>query len=277
MTSVTPDRQGERTDNRQDGRQETDFGFRRVEIEDHPSLVRAVFDSVAERYDLMNDLMSAGLHRLWKRALIDRLKPRPGMRLVDIAGGTGDIAGRFLARAQARARNPDKAASRPSAEAVICDLNLRMLEVGAARLMDRGVVGGITRLCCNAESLPLADRSADAATIAFGLRNVTRRKDALAEARRVLRPGGHFLCLEFSPAVVPALAPLYDAYSYRILPIIGDMVTGDRAAYRYLVESIRRFPDPDTLDREFREAGFDNVDFTTYSGGIVALHSGWRI
>jgi demethylmenaquinone methyltransferase/2-methoxy-6-polyprenyl-1,4-benzoquinol methylase len=299
MTSGTPGGQGRqgghkpgRKGARADSRQETDFGFRRVEIEDHPSLVRQVFDSVAERYDLMNDLMSGGLHRLWKRALIDRVQPRPGMRLIDIAGGTGDIAGRFLARAQDRARTrdpardpkgPDKTAAGAAgaagaaAEVVICDLNLRMLEVGAAKLLDRGVVDGISRLCCNAESLPLADGCADAATIAFGLRNVTRRKDALAEARRVLKPGGHFLCLEFSPAVLPALAPLYDAYSYRILPLIGGMVTGDRAAYQYLVESIRRFPGPEILAREMGEAGFDNVDFTAYSGGIVALHSGWRI
>ena len=261
MTSGTPGRRGE-------GRK-TDFGFRRVDIEDHPSLVRQVFDSVAGRYDLMNDLMSGGLHRLWKRALIDRLRPRPGMYLVDIAGGTGDVAARFLARARMRGSG--------AAQAVICDTNLRMLEVGRARLLDRGVVRGISLLCCDAESLPLASACADAATIAFGLRNVTLRARALAEARRVLKPGGHFLCLEFSPAVLPALAPLYDAYSSRILPVIGGIVTGDKAAYRYLVESIRRFPDPETLAGELRDAGFDNVSHVTYSGGIVALHSGWRI
>ncbi len=247
---------------------ETDFGDRRVEASEHPRLVRQVFDSVAGRYDLMNDLMSGGLHRLWKRMLIDRLNPRPGMRLVDIAGGTGDIAERFLRRAGGAVTG---------STAVICDINEAMLRVGSERLIDAGIVHGVSCVCCNAEALALQSRRADGCTMAFGLRNVTRRGPALAEAHRVLKPGGHFLCLEFSPQVAPLLAPLYDAYSHRVLPALGEAVTGDRDAYTYLVESIRRFPAPEALAAEMADAGFGNVTWDAFSGGIVAIHSGWRI
>jgi demethylmenaquinone methyltransferase / 2-methoxy-6-polyprenyl-1,4-benzoquinol methylase len=242
----------------------TDFGFRRVDAAAHRSLVRGVFDSVADKYDLMNDLMSGGLHRLWKSAMIERLNPRAGTRLVDVAGGTGDIACRFLARAG-------------DGEALVIDANARMLEVGRDRAIDRGILGGLSFVCGDAEALPLGERCVDAYTIAFGLRNVTRRADALAEAYRVLRPGGRFLCLEFSHVVLPALAPLYDAYSLVVVPALGQAVTGDRAAYRYLVESIRRFPDQETLAAEMGDAGFANVRVRNMSGGIVALHSGWRL
>ena len=241
---------------------EADFGFRRVPSAERAGLVGAVFESVASRYDLMNDLMSGGLHRLWKAALIDWLKPRPGMRLIDIAGGTGDVAERILARA---------------GEVVVCDINPTMRETGRDRALDKGFVGGIRWVCGDAEALPFATNSTDGSTIAFGLRNVTHRDAALAEARRVLAPGGHFLCLEFSRVVLPLLAPIYDIYSLKLVPALGGMVTGDPEAYRYLVESIRRFPDQETLAEEMRRAGFDNVTYRNLSGGIVAIHSGWRV
>jgi len=247
------------------GSRRVDFGARQVDADEHPSLVRGVFDSVASRYDLMNDLMSGGLHRLWKQALIDRLNPRPGTALVDIAGGTGDVAERFLRRAG------------ETASTIICDLNANMLLQGRDRLLDGGRIDGISLICCNAETLPLGDRVADACTISFGLRNVTRRTPALREAWRVLKPGGHFLCLEFSPSVLPILAPLYDAYSGKVLPALGQMVTGDRAAYQYLVDSIRKFPPPEMLAGEMAEGGFENINWRALSGGIVAIHSGWRI
>ena len=248
--------------------EQTDFGYRRVDTGEHPYLVRQVFDSVAGRYDLMNDLMSGGLHRLWKRLLIDWLNPRPGMCLVDIAGGTGDVTSRFLRRA---------GGADAGSSAVICDINESMLRTGQERLLDDGIIKGVSYVCCNAETLALESRVADGCTIAFGLRNVTRRGPALAEALRVLKPGGQFLCLEFSPAVAPLLAPLYDAYSNRVLPALGEAVTGDRDAYIYLVESIRRFPAPEALAAEMTEAGFGNVSWRAFSGGIVAIHSGWRI
>ncbi len=229
----------------------------------HASLVRGVFDSVAPRYDLMNDLMSAGLHRLWKSRLIDRAQPRPGMTLVDVAGGTGDVARKFLARG--------------GGHTFICDVNERMLTVGRDRWLDRGRLPGCSWLCADAAALPVPDAAADVCTIAFGLRNVTRRREALGEMRRILKTGGHFLCLEFSPAVLPPLKPLYDAYSWRILPFLGEQVAGDRDAYLYLVESIRAFPNPDDLAQELRQAGFGNVSMVSLSGGIAWIHSGWRL
>lgn len=247
---------------------DTQFGFRRVEEDEHPALVREVFDSVAGRYDLMNDLMSGGLHRLWKAALLDWLKPRPGMRLLDLGGGTGDIALGFIDRM-------DGAES--DGWAVVCDPNSHMLEVGTDRAIDRGLVAGLSFVCANAENLPFADRSADACTIAFALRNVTRRDKALGEALRVLRPGGHFLCLEFSHVALPLIARLYDMYSFQVLPALGRLVAGDEDAYRYLAESIRTFPDQETLVAEMRTAGFENVRYRNMTAGIVALHSGWRV
>jgi demethylmenaquinone methyltransferase / 2-methoxy-6-polyprenyl-1,4-benzoquinol methylase len=244
---------------------EADFGFRRVAVEDKARLVRRVFDSVAGRYDLMNDLMSGGIHRLWKSYLIDRLNPRPGQTLLDIAGGTGDIASRFLDRAG------------PDALAIVCDINASMVVTGRDRAIDRGRIGGIEWLVGDAERLPLAGMSVAACTIAFGLRNVTDIDRALAEARRVLKPGGRFFCLEFSQVVLPLLARAYDLYSFSVLPWLGQVVAGDRDAYQYLVESIRRFPAQDELAERMRAAGFEQVGYRNLTGGVAALHSGWRL
>jgi demethylmenaquinone methyltransferase/2-methoxy-6-polyprenyl-1,4-benzoquinol methylase len=242
---------------------ETDFGFERVPLEEKPRLVRRVFDAVAPRYDLMNDLMSAGVHRLWKAEMIRRLHPRPGQLLLDVAGGTGDIAERFVARS--------------GTAAIVCDVNQAMLGAGRDRAIDGGRLSEIAWICGDAEALPVASRSVDAVTIGFGLRNVTRMEVALAEIRRVLKPGGRFLCLEFSHVVIPVLARLYDLYSFNVLPRIGAVVTGDREAYQYLVESIRRFPDQGELARRMESAGFERVTVRNLSGGIAALHSGWRL
>jgi len=250
----------------------THFGDREVPAEEKAGLVRGVFQSVAGRYDLMNDLMSGGVHRLWKATLLDWLNLRPGQRLVDVAGGTGDIAFGVLDRLGPERCGP----------IVVCDLTPDMLRVGRDRALDRGLLaprlpGGLHWVCGDAQALPLADRSMDAYTIAFGLRNVTRIEAALAEARRVLRPGGRFLCLEFSQVVLPLLSQLYDLYSFRVLPALGQLVAGDREAYRYLVESIRRFPPQDELAARMTEAGLGQVRYRNLSGGIAALHSGWRL
>jgi demethylmenaquinone methyltransferase/2-methoxy-6-polyprenyl-1,4-benzoquinol methylase len=242
-----------------------DFGFKRVREDEHAEMVGRVFDSVATRYDLMNDLMSGGLHRLWKAELIDRLRPQPGMCLADLAGGTGDIAFRFLNKLDGEG------------EALVLDRNAAMLAVARDRAIDRGILKGIDFVCADAAALPVPTAGFDAVTIAFGLRNVTLRAEALTEAVRILKPGGHFLCLEFSHLVLPGLQPLYDAYSFRVLPALGKAVAGDAEAYRYLAESIRRFPDQETLAEEMRGAGFGNVTWRNIAAGICALHSGWRI
>ncbi|MDH3593401.1 MAG: class I SAM-dependent methyltransferase [Rhodospirillales bacterium] len=245
----------------------THFGFEEIAEGDKAPRVRGVFESVSNRYDLMNDLMSGGVHRLWKAAMIDWLDPRPGLSLLDVAGGTGDIALRVIERL-----GPERCGL-----AVVCDLTPDMLAIGRDRALDRGVLGGIHWVCGNAEALPLPDRCTDAYTIAFGLRNVTRIEPALAEARRVLRPGGRFLCLEFSRVVLPVLARLYDLYSFKVLPAMGELVTGDRDAYRYLVESIRRFPAQDELAAMMRAAGLEQVRYRNLTGGVAALHSAWRL
>jgi demethylmenaquinone methyltransferase / 2-methoxy-6-polyprenyl-1,4-benzoquinol methylase len=243
------------------------FGSRKVPLADKQALVNDVFHSVAQRYDLMNDLMSFGLHRAWKNALVTALNPPKGrpFALLDIAGGTGDVASRAIAAAGENAR------------ATVCDINADMLAVGRERAAARGLGATITFIEANAEALPFADRNFDAATIAFGIRNVPRIERALAEAFRVLRTGGHFLCLEFSAVDVPGLAGLYDFYSFNVIPALGRAVVGDADAYRYLVESIRRFPDPQAFAAILREAGFARVSHQVMSGGIVALHSGWRL
>jgi len=241
----------------------THFGFRTVREEEKAPLVRAIFDDVATRYDLMNDVMSLGIHRLWKDGLIDWLRPRPDMTLLDVGGGTGDVAFRFRARG--------------GGPVTVCDINREMLSVGRDRAIDRNVVDGISWVCGDAETLPLPDRSVDAYTIAFCLRNVTHIDGALAEARRVLKPGGRFLCLEFSQVVLPILRRLYDRYSFDILPRIGAMVAGNRDAYQYLVESIRKFPPQEALAARMRLAGLEQVRYRNFSGGIAALHSGWRL
>lgn len=256
-----------RSSTRPDAERTTDFGFRRVGMDDKAGLVRGVFDSVAGRYDLMNDLMSGGVHRLWKDALVRRLDPRPGQRVVDVAGGTGDVALR-IARRIGR-QEPGRV--------IVCDINPSMVAMGRDRALDRAIVEAIAWVVGDAERLPLPDRSVDAYTVAFGLRNVTRLDAALAEARRVLVPGGRFLCLEFSHLVIPALGPLYDAYSFRVLPWLGQVVTGDRAAYAYLVESIRRFPDQAAFASRIEAAGFAGVAVSNMSGGVAALHSAWRV
>lgn len=252
----------------------THFGFSTVAETDKAGLVRQVFDSVAGRYDLMNDVMSAGVHRLWKASLIDSLRPRTGERLLDVAGGTGDIA--FRAMAAARRAGDNRQPHRPDLRVTVCDINAEMLRVGAARAESRGY-GDIDFVCGDAEALPFPDRSFDAYTIAFGIRNVTRIDAALEEAFRVLRPGGRFFCLEFSPAVVPALKAAYDRYSFSVIPRLGGWITGDRDSYRYLVESIRRFPAPERFAAMIGAAGFDRVKVRGMSMGVVALHSGVRL
>lgn len=241
----------------------THFGFRTVRETEKASLVRSVFNDVAPRYDLMNDLMSVGVHRLWKAAMLDWLHPRPGMTLIDVGGGTGDIAFRFRARG--------------GGPVTVCDINKEMLAVGRDRAIDRNILSGIDWVCGDAETLPFPDRSADAYTIAFCLRNVTHIDKALAEARRVLRPGGRFLCLEFSQVVIPLFRQIYDQYSFKVLPWLGEKVAGNRDAYQYLVESIRKFPPQDELAARMRQAGLEQVSYRNLSGGIAALHSGWRL
>ena len=243
----------------------TDFGYRQVAAAEKSGLVRGVFDSVAGRYDLMNDLMSGGVHRLWKLDFVDRLNPRPGETILDVAGGTGDIALGILER------------SRGAGNIIVCDITESMMMVGRDRAIDRGVLHGIEWLCGDAERLPVASASVDAYTIAFGLRNVTRIDAALAEARRVLKPGGRFFCLEFSRIVLPALARLYDFYSFRIVPQIGALVARDRDAYQYLVESIRRFPAQDALVERIEAAGLERAKYRNLTGGIAAIHSAWRL
>tara|TARA_R110002072_G_scaffold106760_18_gene233090 strand:- start:106 stop:963 length:858 start_codon:yes stop_codon:yes gene_type:complete len=262
----------------------THFGFRDVRREEKAPLVQGVFSSVADSYDLMNDLMSGGIHRLWKSAMIDWLNPQPGMTLLDVAGGTGDIAFRALDRAAAETqrRVKDGRMSVEEAEAravkvVVCDLTADMLRVGRDRALDHGRLHGLDWVCGDAMRLPLPDRSVDAYTIAFGLRNVTDIDQALRQAYRVLKPGGHFLCLEFSQVILPLFDQLYDLYSFKILPHIGQIVAGDRDSYQYLVESIRQFPPQDDLKAKVEAAGFSHASYRNLSGGIAAIHSGWRI
>jgi demethylmenaquinone methyltransferase / 2-methoxy-6-polyprenyl-1,4-benzoquinol methylase len=242
------------------------FGARQVPLEDKQELVDDVFRSVARRYDLMNDLMSCGLHRAWKDALVTAVNPPKNLpfALIDIAGGTGDVALRVIARGGAQTR------------ATVCDINADMLDIGRERAVARGL-DNIVFAEATAEALPFADRTFDAATIAFGIRNVPRIEQALAEAYRVLKIGGKFVCLEFSAVDVPGLDRLYDFYSFNVIPTLGRMVTGDAESYRYLVESIRRFPSPQDFAAMLRGAGFARVAFQSMSGGIVALHSGWRL
>jgi len=251
----------------------THFGFREVPEADKAPLVRRVFDSVAPRYDLMNDLMSAGVHRLWKSTLIAAIAPRPGELLLDVAGGTGDIATRYL-EALDGAGDPAEAMD---ARAIVCDINGEMLNVGRDRMIDGGRLGGVAWVAGDAEHLPIASSSVDVYTIAFGLRNVTHIDQALAEARRVLKPGGRFFCLEFSRVVLPVLDRLYDLYSFQVLPRLGQWVTGDRDAYQYLVESIRKFPSQGQLARQVSDAGLDRVRVRNLSGGVAAIHAAWRL
>ncbi len=241
----------------------TDFGFQRVPRAAKKPRVRAVFDSVAPRYDLMNDLMSLGVHRAWKRACVTALDPRPGRTLLDLAGGTGDISFGWL-----------RAGGGP---VILSDINPAMLAVGQDRALERGFAADLTPLVADAEALPFPDRAVDTVSIAFGLRNCTDKEAVLREARRVLRPGGRFCCLEFSQVQVAALAPAYDAWSFQVLPRLGRLIVRDEASYRYLAESIRRFPDQETLAAMMRDAGFARVSVRNLSGGIAAIHAGWRL
>jgi demethylmenaquinone methyltransferase/2-methoxy-6-polyprenyl-1,4-benzoquinol methylase len=246
----------------------THFGFEDVKLGDKQGRVNRVFEEVASRYDLMNDLMSAGLHRAWKSALITALSlPRGArsFRLLDVAGGTGDIALRALKRGG------------PGVHVTLFDINPSMLDVGRARMEKSGFAKRTEVVDGNAEELPFPDHSFDAVTIAFGLRNVPRMDKALAEARRVLVPGGRFFCLEFSTVDVAVLDKIYDLYSFKVIPELGRRVAGDADAYKYLVESIRKFPPPDDLADMMRAAGFSRVAHTPYTGGVAALHSGWRL
>ena len=245
------------------------FGYRDVAPAEKAGLVRGVFDRVASRYDLMNDLMSLGAHRLWKDAAAARMNPQPGETIVDCAGGTGDLARRFAAMAR-RARG--RRGGDP-ARIFVVDYNAEMIGAGRAR----GAEAEIAWAVGDAQRLPLPDACADAYAIGFGLRNVTDIPLALAEARRVLKPGGRFLCLEFSKVTAAALRPLYDAYSFGLIPRVGERVAGDAEAYRYLVESIRRFPDQRTLAGLMTAAGFARVSVTNFTGGVAALHQGWAI
>lgn len=239
----------------------THFGFREVPKTAKAGLVREVFDSVAGRYDLMNDVMSLGVHRLWKQAFVHQVAPRAGEKFIDLAGGTGDIA---FALGQA------------GADVVVCDYNAQMLMQGRKRAADKGVTEGPLWVAGDAMALPFPSASRDAITIAFGLRNVTEPAKALSEIRRVLKPGGRFFCLEFSQVAVPVLDRLYDAYSFNMLPRLGQWIAGDGDSYRYLAESIRRFPSQDRLLAMLGEAKFGQTGYRNLSGGIAAIHWGWR-
>ena len=246
----------------------THFGFRDVPVDDKQTLVNDVFHSVAKRYDLMNDLMSGGLHRVWKDVMITRLNPPRSdtpFALLDVAGGTGDISFRAAK------------ASGYGFHATVCDINSGMLDVGRERALAQHFEDRVDFVEGNAEELPFPDKSFDAYTIAFGIRNVPRIDRALAEAWRVLKPGGRFLCLEFSAVDVPGLDRIYDLFSFKLIPPMGKAVTGDAESYQYLVESIRQFPNPAIFSDMIRDAGFSRVSHQVLTGGIVALHSGWRL
>jgi len=246
------------------GRTTVDFGFEQVKREDKARRVRGVFDSVAGKYDLMNDLMSGGLHRIWKQFALTLTGLKPGQRALDVAGGTGDLSV-GLARQVG-----------DEGLVVLSDINAAMLERGRERLTDAGVAGNIGYALANAERLPFADRQFDCVTIGFGLRNVTDKAAALASMFRVLRPGGQLLILEFSRPTAPGLKPLYDAYSFRILPVLGRLVANDADSYRYLAESIRLHPDQETLLGMMQDAGFEGARYHNLAGGIVAVHRGYR-
>jgi len=242
----------------------TQFGTENVSPEQKTEKVIEVFDSVADKYDLMNDIMSGGVHRLWKNHLIRKIRPRAGLHYLDVAGGTGDIA--FKIR--------EKAGN--GAKITLCDLNTEMLAVGRDRALNKGYIDDFEWITGNAEALPLPDESVDVYTIAFGLRNVTRIDNALKDAYRVLRPGGRFFCLEFSHMEEPALQKAYDAYSYAFIPKMGEMITKDRDSYQYLVESIRKMPEQEALKQRIAQAGFSKSAYENLSFGIACIHSGFK-
>ena len=242
----------------------TDFGYEQVATADKARRVRAVFDSVAGNYDVMNDLMSMGVHRLWKRFTLSQTGLRPGQRALDVAGGTGDLSAGMAKQVG------------DEGLVVLTDINAAMLEVGRDRLTDKGLVRNVRYSLANAEKLPFADKTFDCVTIGFGLRNVTDKAAALRSMRRVLRPGGQLLILEFSHPTVPGLKPLYDRYSFEVLPLLGKFIAKDAASYQYLAESIRKFPNQETLASMMRDAGLEDCRYHNLTGGIVALHRGFR-
>ena len=242
----------------------THFGFQTVAEGDKAGMVHGVFTRVASRYDIMNDLMSGGVHRLWKDAMMDWLAPRPGQRLLDVAGGTGDVAFRFLKRA-------------PSSSAVVCDMTESMLVEGRKRAEAEHQADRLDWVVGDAMALPFADHSFDVYTISFGIRNVTRIPDALKEAYRVLKPGGRLMVLEFSQIPNALMQKVYDLYSFNVIPVMGQIVANDRDSYQYLVESIRKFPDQETFAAMIRQAGFEQVKYRNLTMGVAALHSGWKI
>jgi demethylmenaquinone methyltransferase/2-methoxy-6-polyprenyl-1,4-benzoquinol methylase len=244
--------------------EKTFFGFKEVEKGDKESLVKGVFSNVAPKYDIMNDVMSFGVHRLWKDTFIKMLNPKDGTKLLDVAGGTGDIAFRFLKKAH-------------NGHVTVCDINPEMLQEGYKNAIDKNILNGIEWLCGNAEKLPLPDSTYDYYTIAFGIRNVTNIAAALKEAHRVLKPGGRFMCLEFSKVENPILAKAYDFYSFKIIPKMGELVAKDKDSYQYLVESIRKFPPQEQFLQMIKDAGFSQTKYTNLSGGSVAIHSGWKV
>ncbi|CAM8984793.1 hypothetical protein QQ045_008778 [Rhodiola kirilowii] len=261
----------------------TSFGFKDVREEEKSRLVGNVFSSVASSYDLMNDLMSGGLHRLWKDRLVSDLNPYPGMKQLDVAGGTGDVAFRILDRVSSIKHRALQDASaddlQDETKIYVCDINPNMLNVGKKRAMERGLAEqkSLVWVEGDAEALSFDDKSMDGYTIAFGIRNVTHIEKVLAEAYRVLKPGGRFLCLELSHVEVPVFKELYDYYSFSVIPAVGELVTGDRNSYQYLVESIRRFPSQDVFASMIADAGFQKVEYENLIGGVVAIHSGLKI
>ena len=251
------------------------FGEREVTPEEKTGLVRGVFDSVADQYDVMNDFMSGGVHRLWKNHLIRKIRPRAGLHYLDVAGGTGDIAFRIQKHLE-KHHNHTTTNANPT-QITLCDLNWDMLRVGRDRAVDHGWLHNFDWVTGNAETIPLRDNSVDVYTISFGLRNVTRIDNGLAEAYRVLKPGGRFYCLEFSHVENPLVAPLYDAYSAQLIPKMGEIVANDRESYQYLIESIRRFPKQADLKRRMEKAGFGQCHFENLTFGVVCIHYGIKL
>ena len=252
----------------------TTFGYETVSEAEKVSRVDGVFRSVAEQYDIMNDVMSAGVHRLWKHDVMNKVNPQPGEVHVDVAGGTGELARAFIELA-------DKAGKRRGdlrkARAIVCDINDAMLAAGEKRKDSQALSDRLTWVCGDGQNLPLPDNSADALTVSFGIRNFGDRFEGLCDFKRVLKPGGRLAILEFSHMTAPMLQKAYDAYSFNFIPKIGAMIAGDSASYQYLIESIRQFPKADEFKAEIEEAGFKNVSVTIFSGGIAALHFGWNV
>lgn len=256
------------------GEKRTTFGFEEVSEAEKVSRVHGVFKSVASQYDLMNDVMSVGIHRVWKHDVMNKVNPQPGEVHVDVAGGTGELARAFieLADASGKRRGDDR-----KAHAIVCDINHAMLAEGEKQKVSKAVDGRLTWVCGDGQRLPLPDRSADAITVSLGIRNFGDRVEGLRDFKRVLKPGGRLAILEFSHMTAPMLQKAYDAYSFNFIPKFGAMIAGDSASYQYLVESIRQFPKADEFKAEIEEVGFNNVSVTKYSGGIVALHFGWNV